>query len=250
MMVYKIYISENITLDHPSLIPRLDALFATRSLEEDVTIATAIPLLPGVRSVEWDDESRSLRAELKLLWIDGAELEEHINDATLGRFIERFREAYLQNGPSERTLLLIYRPRPARRMEIEIEMCQRVLQSSCLYRIVETPDEVADVIFSYMCGFWQMIANPTAVELREDFRRMLLVLPSMTPERADLVTARFSCWRHLMEAFEELEPQVQTGPALLNSSLFSASAEPSDVEEPWVRELYNVFTAHNPEMSI
>ncbi|KAK1230090.1 hypothetical protein PQX77_006805 [Marasmius sp. AFHP31] len=249
-MGYIVYVSDKINREQPCLIPLLNNLFTAHS-KESVTISIVPALLPHIRSVEFDDDSGSLRGRLKMIWLDGQELLEYMANATLGQLIEDFRDYHAQDGPSQRTLLLVHRPPPARRMEIEIEMCRRVLQSSSLYHIAETLEEVAAIIFSYMCGFWEMIANPTAAELREDYRNMLLVLPSMTPERADLVIHRYSCWRHLMEAFERLEPRVQSGEVALNSALFSSPTDHlSNAEEHWVRELYHFITANDPDMPI
>ncbi|KAL0066844.1 hypothetical protein AAF712_006039 [Marasmius tenuissimus] len=248
-MDFKIYISTNIARDQPSLIPRLHGLLAPHS-EAAVSITTVSSLLPSVRSIEWDDDTGLLGPKLKMIWLDGRELQDRISQGTLVRLVENFQDYHAQDGPSQRTLLLLYQCPPERRTQYEIQMCRLVLQFSCLYCFADTLEDAAAAIYSYTCGFWEMIAYPTSTELQEDYRNMLLVLPSMTLERADLVTSRYSCWRHLIEAFVQLEPQVQSGQILLNSALFSLSVDASEPEEYWVQELYAFLTSDDPDMAL
>ncbi|KAL0562818.1 hypothetical protein V5O48_019260, partial [Marasmius crinis-equi] len=224
LMGYDIRLSQSLLRAHPDLLSHLNILLQEDNAGEDIQVVEAPDLLLDVKAVEMDDEAGSFH--LKLIWLDNPEVNSHIQNGTLGKVIEDFRERYGQSLESDKTVLLLNGTQVSMvgRRGIELEMCWREIQYPCLHRAVESVQDAAEVIHSYMHGLLKAIANPTQRERFEAYCNMLLVIPGMNPERVRLVTTRYPNMRVLWKALRALGPDLEAGRVQLNAALFDGAS--------------------------
>ncbi|KAL0563842.1 hypothetical protein V5O48_018220 [Marasmius crinis-equi] len=245
-MGYDIHLSDTL-IAHPALLAQLKLLFQENDAGEDIQVVEAPALFLGIKTVELDDDSGSYR--ISMVWLDAAEFDAHIRKNSLSRFIENFRDRYGQDSESHKTLLLLHglEHSAISKREIDVEMFWREIQYPCLHRTVDSVQDAACVIHSYMHGLLKSIAHPSAREIFEAYYRMLLVIPGMNPERVELVMQCYRTMRSLWKALKALKPEIEAGCVQLNASLFTDGSTPSASMDKWVWNLYHQLTSEDPE---
>ncbi|KAK1222326.1 hypothetical protein PQX77_014833 [Marasmius sp. AFHP31] len=248
-MSYTILVSPSLDRFHPHLLSQLKALLTPNDIDElDMAVCVSNPALPGIKSIEWQDDSHLLGA----LWFEAGELAAHISQNTLLDYIQAFRARIDDVELSEDPLILLIvhgmqEVSDADRALIKVEMCRQEVQCRCLYRDVESVVEAASLVYTYMHALLKAIAHPTPRKVLKMFCAMLQVIPGMTSQRVDLVTHRHGSFQALSRAFERIERDVEAGRVILNEDLFSETPAGMVGEDLWVRILYLTFRANDPD---
>ncbi|KAL0573489.1 hypothetical protein V5O48_008466 [Marasmius crinis-equi] len=242
-MGYTIHISDTLTQHHPTLLPKVRALFSAEDVGEDIDVVESASKIDGVEAVEYMDDFDVIAGQLCILWVDAQELLTRIKQKTLTHLLNHFRRCHDQTYANQKTLIVAYGLEDSSPIKtaVEIEMCRYQVQYPVLYTSAVDLDAAAFVIYVFMHGLWKAIANPTPEEKLAIYRGILLQIPTMNEERVGLVTSRFTNYRSLHEYFKEVEPDIERGVKTLNSSLFAGHHVPSDPPEEWVESLYVAF---------
>ncbi|KAL0562414.1 hypothetical protein V5O48_019673, partial [Marasmius crinis-equi] len=121
--------------------------------DEDIQLVEVPALLTGLKVVEIDNDSGAY-GDVKMIWLERAELDRYIQNGTLSQAIEDFRHRYGQESDTQKTILLLHGIQQSALSELgyDVEMCWREIQYPCLHRAVESVQDAANVIGSYMHG--------------------------------------------------------------------------------------------------
>ncbi|KAL0067408.1 hypothetical protein AAF712_005637 [Marasmius tenuissimus] len=238
----KIELSGDLHLVYDELKPRLEALIDEQLMGGRIAVTASQDTDQHFMSISFLNVPGVSSSRLTLLWIDEMAARIFIAVGNLNDFLESFRAKHGQTRLSQRTAILVYgdhedSPEFGPRQSLDDAFTKLEVAYPCMYRKASNIRDATHCILSYMNALLKTVPLQD-LEMR---RRMLLQIPGVTRERANIVLTRYPTLSVMTRALIDMQPDIDAGRIVLNRNLFTGRDDERH-EELWVRNVYIFFT--------